>query len=130
VLDLDMTKTAKSAQKQRVFKTKWFAREAKKASINDAELCKAIQEVMEGKADNLGGGVWKKRLNKNMHRSIVFGKGVRYWFYVYLFAKKDRENIEDDELEDFRKLADGYAVITEEQLEEAITLKEFVEICL
>ncbi|GEC17593.1 hypothetical protein J2S34_002286 [Nitrobacter winogradskyi] len=25
-------------------------------------------------------------------------EGRKYWIYTYLFAKKDRENIEDDEL--------------------------------
>src|ERR1700688_2322251 len=100
----------------RVFKTAWFSRAAKKANIKDDELCEAIQEVMKGQADDLGGGVFKKRLNKNMHRSIILAKGGRYWIYEYLFAKKDRENIEDDELEDFRTLAKSYATLREEQI--------------
>ena len=82
----------------RFFKTRWFSKAARKALIKDGELCKAIAEVMEGQADDLGGGVFKKRLNKNMHRSIILARGRRYWVYAYLFAKKDRENIEDDEL--------------------------------
>jgi hypothetical protein len=40
-----------------------------------------------------------------MRRSIILAKGGRYWIYAYLFAKKDRDNISDDELEDFRTLA-------------------------
>jgi len=32
---------------------------------------------MEGQAEDLGEGVFKKRLNKNMHRSIVLAKGPR-----------------------------------------------------
>ncbi|WP_265299903.1 type II toxin-antitoxin system RelE/ParE family toxin [Verminephrobacter eiseniae] len=67
-------------------------------------LAVAIQQVMRGQADNLGGGVFKKRLNDNMHRSIILAKGARNWVYEYLFAKKDRDNIEDDELADFRVL--------------------------
>jgi hypothetical protein len=43
--------------KFRTFKTEWFAKAAKKAKIKDAELCKAIKQVMEGKCDDLGGGV-------------------------------------------------------------------------
>ena len=46
----------------------------------------------------MGGGVFKKRLNDNLHRSIILAKGGKYWIYEYLFAKKDRENIENDEL--------------------------------
>jgi len=75
----------------RVFKTRWFFKAAKKALIKDGELCGAMAEVMKGQTDDLGGGVFKKSLNRNKHRSIVLARGRRYWFYVYLFAKNDRE---------------------------------------
>ncbi len=42
---------------ERVFKTAWFGKAAKKASIRDVELCSAIKQVMLGQADDLGGGV-------------------------------------------------------------------------
>ncbi|MET0505278.1 MAG: type II toxin-antitoxin system RelE/ParE family toxin, partial [Luteibacter sp.] len=51
---------------------------AKKHRIDDVELRHAVREVMLGQADDLGGGVYKKRLNRNMHRSIVLAKGRRY----------------------------------------------------
>ena len=35
----------------RVFKTKWFAREARSHAITDEELCRAILETEQGKAD-------------------------------------------------------------------------------
>jgi hypothetical protein len=43
-----------------------------------------------------------------MHRSIIVAKGGKYWVYAALFAKKDRANIEDNELEILRELADLY----------------------
>jgi hypothetical protein len=92
-------------QAARSFKTAWFAKAARKARIKDDELCEAIRDIRKGQADDLGGGVFKKRLNKNMHWSIILAKGGRYWIYAYLFAKKDRDTISDDELEDFRTLA-------------------------
>ncbi len=113
----------------RAFKTKWFSKEAKKANIADAELCEAIKEVMKGQADDLGGGVFKKRLNKNRHRSIVLAKGGKYWVYAYLFAKKDRENIDTKELQEFRKLADLYENKTDKDIQKELDLKELVEIC-
>ena len=64
----------KPAIAQRVFKTMHFAKTAKKADIKDKELCEAIQVVIKGQADDLGGGVFKKRLNKNLHRSIILAK--------------------------------------------------------
>jgi hypothetical protein len=63
---------------ERVFKTGWFAKAARKALIPDAELCSAIRQVMLGRADDPGGGVFKKRLGKNLYRSIIVAKGGRY----------------------------------------------------
>src|SRR5271163_4680711 len=40
----------------RVFKTAWFTKAARKAHIPDEELCYAIRQVMLGQADDLGGG--------------------------------------------------------------------------
>jgi hypothetical protein len=64
-----------------------------------------------------------------MHRSIVLAKGGRYWVYEYLFAKKDRDNIEDDELAAFRFLAKSYAGLTDLQIAQLVSDKHFVEIC-
>ena len=113
----------------RVFKTARFSKDAKKARISDAELCAAIRQVMAGQGDDLGGGVFKKRLNDNMHRSIILAKGGRYWMYEYLFAKKDRDNIEDDELTAFRSLAKAYAGLTDVQIAALVSGKDIVEIC-
>ncbi len=113
----------------RVFKTSWFAKAARKTNISDSDLCTAIRQVMQGKADDLGGGVFKKRLNDNMHRSIILAKGRHYWVYEYLFAKKDRDNIEADELSAFRDLAKGYAGLTDEQIARLMQNRQLEEIC-
>jgi len=113
----------------RVFKTAWFTKAAKKALIKDGELCAAVAAAMAGQADDLGGGVFKKRLDKNRSRSIILAKGRRYWVYAYLFAKKDRANIDDDELKAFRKLADLYAEKTDVEIAKELEAKVIVEIC-
>lgn len=120
---------AEAGKPLRVFKTAWFAKAARKARIGDDELCEAIREVMAGQADDLGGGVFKKRLNKNMHRSIVLAKGGQHWIFAYLFAKKDRANIDDDELKDFRLLARSYAELTGVQLAKLLEDGALREIC-
>lgn len=84
---------------------------------------------MAGQADDLGGGVFKKRLNKNMHRSIILAKGERHWVYEYLFAKKDRDNIDDDELRDFKLLAKAYASLNRAQIDRLVSDKDLLEIC-
>ena len=46
----------------RVFKTGWFSKAARKAGITDEELCSAVSQVQREQANDLGGGVYKKRL--------------------------------------------------------------------
>jgi hypothetical protein len=53
--------TGQTGRPERVFKSAWFLKAAKKARIGDEELCSAIRQVMLGQADDLGGGVFKKR---------------------------------------------------------------------
>ncbi len=113
----------------RIFKTSWFAKTAKKALITNEELCLAIQQVMLGQSDDLGGGVFKKRLNNNRHRSIILAKGGRHWVYTYLFAKKDRGNISSDELAEFKKLAALYGLQTNMAIDTAIKNGDLLEIC-
>jgi hypothetical protein len=114
---------------ERVFKTAWFAKASKKAHITDEELCAAISQVMVGQADDLGGGVYKKRLGKNLYRSIVVAKGGRYWVYSYLFAKKDLANIDEDDLSRLRGLAMLFSRKSDVDIAHELNLREIVEIC-
>lgn len=116
-------------QLKRIFKSGWFAKAAKKARIKDSELCAAIHQVIQGQAIDLGGSVFKKRLNENKHRSIILAKGGGYWVYEFLFAKKDLDNIDDDELANFRKLAKAYAELSGKQIEQLLKSNDLVEIC-
>ena len=112
----------------RLFKTKRFAVLAGKAWIGDDELREAFTETLNGQADNLGGGVWKKRLNANRHRSIVLAKGGRFWVYQFLYAKKDQSNISQAELIEFRNIAKTYQGLTDIQVHSLLETKEFTEI--
>lgn len=113
----------------RVFKTKGFCFAAKKAAIEDSELCSAIREVFNGQADDLGGGVWKKRLNANRHRSIILARGKFYWVYQFLFSKQTQSNINRQELIAFRKLAKAYEKLSRQQIQLLLDRQDFTEIC-
>jgi hypothetical protein len=113
----------------RTFKSAWFAKAARKANITDQELCSAISQVELGQADDLGGGVYKKRLRKNQYRSIILAKAGTFWVYEYLFAKQDRANVEDDELADFRKLVKAYSGLTPQQVNRLLQDRAWMEIC-
>lgn len=118
----------------RTFKSAWFSKAARKARISDAMLCKAIAQVMAGQADDLGGGVFKKRLSDNQYRSIILARGNAggraIWVYAYLFAKQDRANIEEDELKAFKQLAKAYAALTEAQVSALLAGNDWIEICI
>lgn len=49
--------------------------------------------------------------------------------FAYLFAKKDRANIDDDELLAFRKLAELYRRKTQPELDAEIGTGALLEIC-
>jgi hypothetical protein len=112
-----------------VFKTAWFSKAALKAHIPDRELCVAIWQVMLGRADDLGGGVFKKRLGKNLYRSIIVARGGRYRVYAFLFAKQDRANIEDKDLANLRAFSAIFARKTDADIRLELQLKELLEIC-
>ena len=120
---------AEAARASRVFKTASFAKAARKARIGDDELCDVIRAVMMGLAVDLGGGVFKKRLDQNRSRSIILAKGGRSWVYAHLFAKKDQDNISNQELEGFRALARKYAELTELEFARLLDAGDLKEIC-
>ena len=49
--------------------------------------------------------------------------------YEYLFAKKDRANIDAAELKGFRQLAKAYAGLTAVQIAALLKDKDWIEIC-
>lgn len=92
-------------------------------------LCKAIVQAIAGQADDMGGGVFKKRLSNNQYRSIILARGGGFWVYQYLFAKQDRANIDHEELKAFRQLAKAYATMTEAQVAAQVEDGHWIEIC-
>jgi hypothetical protein len=96
----------------RIFKNKSFTRFAKKAGIGDAGLCRAISDAERRLiAADLGGVLIKQRIARlgqgklgGFRVLLVFRAGARAVF-VHGFAKKERDNIQSDELVALRKLA-------------------------
>jgi len=108
----------------RIFKNAWFCRFARREKIRDAALKDAIARVEKGIIDaELGGGVIKQRIARpgqgksGGYRSVILFRKGALTFFVYGFAKSDRENIDPDEVAGFRKLAKGYLALSEKQIE-------------
>ena len=96
----------------RVFMTKAFARFASRESIETRVLCEAVDRADRGLIDaELGAGVIKQRLARKGqgksggYRSIVLYRRADLAIFVHGFAKRDRDNLDRDELLAFRKLA-------------------------
>lgn len=119
----------------RVFKTKDFARFARQEKIDDAALCEAIARAERGLIDaQLGGGLIKQRLpRKGQGRSSGFRTIISYRkgnlaFFVYGFAKNERDNIADDELAAIK--ATGRMLMSQrpEMLEAALDASKIEEV--
>ncbi|MFW6027363.1 MAG: type II toxin-antitoxin system RelE/ParE family toxin [bacterium] len=119
----------------RVFKTKPFARFAKREGIDDATLCDAVRRAEKGLVDaDLGGTVIKLRIARKGQgrsggfRSIVLFRQGELSFFVYGFAKRDRDNIRKDELGAFRALADEMLNLDEAELSAAMANETIFEV--
>ncbi|CUJ71106.1 type II toxin-antitoxin system RelE/ParE family toxin [Achromobacter xylosoxidans] len=119
----------------RVFKNAWFERFARKQGIADQALLEAIEQAGLGLIDaDLGGGVIKQRVARPGQgksgglRTIILYRTAERAFFVYGFAKSDRDNIDDDEKAEFKKAAVHVLGLSEEHLAELIQKGLFSEV--
>ena len=125
---------ATDERKSQIFKNAWFGRFAKRENISDAALKKAIQEAERGVAADLGGHVIKQRIARPGHGKsggyrtlIVFKKGEKA-FFIYVFPKRDRENIDKDELTAFKKAAKELLALSDEQIGQLIEIGALTQV--
>jgi hypothetical protein len=119
----------------RIFKSRWFARFARKNGIDDEALKSAVSEIEAGNFDaDLGGCVFKQRIarkgqgKRGGYRAILFFKQGEKAFFVYGFAKSDMDNIKDDDLVEYKNAAAVYIGYSLEEINEAVTSKKIFEI--
>ncbi|MFY3138036.1 type II toxin-antitoxin system RelE/ParE family toxin [Achromobacter xylosoxidans] len=119
----------------RVFKNAWFERFARKQGIADQALLEAIEQAGLGLIDaDLGGGVIKQRVARpgqgksSGFRTIILYRTAERAFFVYGFAKSDRDNIDDNEKAEFRKAAVHVLGLSEKHLAELIQKGLFSEV--
>jgi hypothetical protein len=96
----------------RIFKTKLFARFARRERIDDASLREAVDRIARGLVDaDLGSGVFKQRVARKGqgrsggYRTLIAYRSGDFSVFLFGFAKSDRENIGPDELEDLQTIA-------------------------
>jgi hypothetical protein len=111
----------------RIFKTKWFARFARRARIGDRLLQEAIERAERGIVEaDLAGGVIKQRLARQGqgrsggYRVLIAYQRSRRAVFLYGFAKSERDNIADDELTTLRDIATAWLGMDSSRLERAL----------
>ena len=119
----------------RIFRNKSFTRFAKKADLDDATLRKAVDDAERGLIDaKLGGGVIKQRVARpgkgksGGFRTVILYKAHALAFFVHGFAKKDQDNIEDDELAALKLLASEMLSYDDRAIAKAVESGTLIEV--
>jgi hypothetical protein len=103
--------------------------------MTDAALRESVDEVVAGLVDaNLVGHVYKKRVGLNGRgkrggvRTLIAFRLEDKAFFLYGFAKNERDNINDKELKALRLLAGKLLGYNPSALNQAIRAGELVEV--
>jgi hypothetical protein len=120
-----------------VYQTKTFARWAKKAGLQGAELYVAAKEVAAGQVEaKLGGNVYKKRVallgggKSGGSRTIIATKKGKHCFFLYGFEKNERSNIRKSELSTLKSVAKVWLSMPAAGLKSALRAGEIKEVTL
>ncbi len=115
----------------RIFTTKGFARFARREKIADKSLREAIAQAERGLVEaDLGGGLVKQRLarpgegRRGGYRTIIAYRKEDRAVFLFGFAKSEKDNIEDDELETLKEAAALWLSASDERIAIAIDANE------
>lgn len=108
----------------------------RKTGLSEETLCEAVVEMRRGLIDaDLGGGVVKKRValagrgKSGGARTLMGTNGDERWFFLYGFAKNDRDNVGTDELEALQGLAADLMSLSPAALDAWLETGALREIC-
>jgi len=118
-----------------IYKTRWFDRWARKQGLTTSRLCAAVREMKAGLYDaDLGGGLLKKRIARpgegkrgGFRTLVATNKGTR-WVFLFGFAKNVRSNIDKNEEEALKRLANDVLSFTAQTLTHAQRAGELIEV--
>lgn len=121
----------------RIFKTKSFHRFTLKNNIDDLTLSEAIERAERGLIDaNLGADIIKQRIARKGQsrskgfRTIIVIKHEEKAFFVYGFAKSEKDNLRQDEEEQFKNMAKHLLSLSEDYISKLLRNGDFVEVRL
>jgi hypothetical protein len=118
-----------------IYKTKGFARYARRERLNDAALCEAVERANRGIVDaDLGQGVIKQRVARpgqgrsGGFRVILFYRLGNRVVFVEGFSKNEKSNITADELNQLRKLAITFLSYSPTAVTKLVQIGEWIEV--
>jgi len=113
-------------------KTKWFHKWAKKNSISDNILLETIKSLINNlNVVNLGGGLYKVRTpgfgkgKSGGYRTLVAYEELDKAIFVFGFSKAEKDNLDEDELRSFKKLAKDLLQISTKEYLRLVELGHF-----
>ena len=119
----------------RVYIVKVFARFQRRERIADKALANAVRSAEGGLVDaDLGGGLIKQRVARpgrgksTGYRTVIAYRHGDRAVFLLGFAKNERANIDDDELEDLRGQARVLLRLSADQIEAALAAEELTEV--
>jgi hypothetical protein len=119
----------------RVFKNRGVARAARKEGLSDLALCRAAAEIESGLIDaRLGGPLLKKRIAKGSRgksggfRTIAAYRQRDRLVFLYVFEKKERDNITEQEREALMGLGNEYLRLSTSGLDALIGNGALIEV--
>ena len=119
----------------RIFKTKVFSRFAKKEQISDTALLEAVKRAEKGLIDaDLGGYIIKQRIGRegqgrsSGYRVLIAVRLKKRYIFITGFAKNEKDNLSDDELETAKDIASGWLNADANQIKFSLIEGELKEI--
>jgi hypothetical protein len=119
-----------------IYKTRIFARFARKVKLDDPALAGAVADIERGLISaDLGGGVIKRRIARpggggksGGFRTIILFRTETRAVFVYGFEKNAKDNIDAAELAAFRRLASQLLARDDGEIETALETGALIEV--
>jgi len=118
-----------------IYLSKPFTRLARRDGLRDVNICQAIGEMNEGLIDaDLGAGLFKKRIampgqgKRGGWRSLLGFQAGNKAFFLYLFPKSRRDNIDAAEMKALKRLTKYYLTLKHAEIKAALQCGELREV--
>ena len=118
-----------------IYLSKAFTRLARRDGLTDVQICHAIVEMNEGLIGaDLGAGLFKKRIampgqgKREGWRSLLGFQAGSKAFFLYLFPKSRRDNINAAEMKVLKRLTKYYLTLKPAEIKAALQCGELREV--